>query len=85
MFVIACAAQHNHFKITHTSVPRNRSLKVAAGIAASFIALAGAILFLAAMKTISLAVAKLMLVALLGLYVGFGILIAVYRLIGKLK
>jgi len=29
--------------------------------------------------------AKLMLVALLGMYVGFGFLIAVYRLIGKLK
>lgn len=66
-------------------MPRSRSLKIAAGIAASFIALVGVILFLSAIGMISFAVAKLMLVALLGLYVGFGILIAVYRLIGKLK
>jgi len=66
-------------------VPRNRSLKVAAGIAASFIGLVGAILFLLAVRMISFEVAKLMLVALLGLYVGLGILVAVYRFIGKLK
>jgi hypothetical protein len=66
-------------------MPRNRTLKVVAGISASFIALVGTIIFLSGMKIISVAVAKLMLVALLGMYVGFGILIAVYRLIGKLK
>jgi len=55
------------------------------GIAASFIGLAGAIIFLAETKIISFEMAKLMLVALLGMYVGFGILIAIYRLIGKLK
>ena len=66
-------------------MPRNRTLKVLAGIAASFIALVGTIIFLSQMKIISFEVAKLMLVALLGMYVGFGILIAVYRLIGKLK
>jgi len=42
------------------------------------------IIFLLEMKIISFEVAKLMLVALLGMYVGFGILIAVYRLIAKL-
>jgi hypothetical protein len=66
-------------------MPRNRTLKVLAGIAASFIALVGTVIFLSQMKIISFEVAKLMLVALLGMYVGFGILIAVYRLIGKLK
>jgi hypothetical protein len=66
-------------------MPRNRTLKIVAGISASFIALVGTIIFLSGMKIISVAVAKLMLVALLGMYVGFGILIAVYRLIGKLK
>ena len=66
-------------------MPRNRSLKVAAGIAASCIGLVGAILFLSAVRMISFEVAKLMLVALLGLYVGLGILVAVYRFIGKLK
>ena len=66
-------------------MPRNRTLKVVAGIAASFTGLVGMIIFLSEMKIISFEVAKLMLVALLGMYVGFGILIAVYRLIGKLK
>ena len=66
-------------------MPRNRTLKVVAGIAASFAGLVGMIIFLSEMKIISIEMAKLMLVALLGMYVGFGILIAVYRLIGKLK
>ena len=65
-------------------MPRNRTLKVVAGIAASFIGLVAMIIFLLEMKIISFEVAKLMLVALLGMYVGFGILIAVYRLIAKL-
>jgi hypothetical protein len=57
---------------------------VVAGIAASFAGLAGTIVFLSEAKIISFELALLMLVALLGLYVGFGILIAVYRLISKL-
>ena len=66
-------------------MPRNRTLKVVAGIVISFTGLAGTIIFLAAAKIISLGVAMLMLVALVGMYVGFGILIAVYRLISKLE
>ncbi len=66
-------------------MPRNRTLKVVAGIVISFTALAGTIIFLSAAKIISLGVAILMLVALVGMYVGFGILIAVYRLISKLE
>ncbi len=66
-------------------MPRSRTLIVAAGIAASFIGLAGTIIFLSRTEIISVVLAKLMLVALLGMYVGFGFLIAVYRLIGKLK
>ena len=66
-------------------MPRNRTRKAVVGIAASFIGLAGTIIFLSEMTIISFEMAKLMLVALLGMYVGFGILIAVYRLIGKLK
>lgn len=57
---------------------------VAAGIAASFIGLAGTIIYLSVAKIISSGMAILMLVALVGMYVGFGILIAVYRLISKL-
>ena len=66
-------------------MPKNRTLKVVAGIAASFTGLVGAIIFLLETKIISIEMAILMLVALLAMYLGFGILIAVYRLIGKLK
>ena len=65
-------------------MPRNRTLKVVAGIAASFTGLVGVIIFLSEAKIISFEMAMLMLVALLGMYVGFGVLIAVYRLVGKL-
>jgi hypothetical protein len=66
-------------------MPKNRTLKIVAGVAASFIGLAGTIIFLLAANTISSGMAILMLVALAGMYVGFGILIAVYRLISKLE
>jgi hypothetical protein len=66
-------------------MPRNTTLKVVAGIVVSFTGLAGTIILLLVTKIISFAMAMLMLVALLGLYIGFGILIAVYRLIGKLE
>ena len=66
-------------------MPKNRTLKVVAGIAASFIGLVGTIIFLSEAKIISFEVAMLMLVALLGMYVGFGFLIAVYRFIGTLE
>jgi hypothetical protein len=66
-------------------MPKNRTLKVVAGIAASLIGLVGTIIFLLGTKVISFEMALLMLVALLAMYLGFGILIAVYRLIGKLK
>jgi hypothetical protein len=66
-------------------MPKNRTLKVVAGIAASFTGLVGTIIFLLEKKIISVEMAILMLVALLAMYVGFGILIAVYRLIGKLE
>jgi hypothetical protein len=66
-------------------MPKNRTLKIVAGIVVSFAALAGAIIFLLAAKIVSSGVAILMLVALLGMYIGFGILIAIYRLISKLE
>ena len=66
-------------------MPRNRTLRIVAGIAASFIGLAGTIIFLLAMRIVTFEMAKLMLVALLGIYVGLGVLIAVYRLITKLE
>jgi hypothetical protein len=66
-------------------MPRKRTLKIVAGIAASFIALAGTVVFLSEAKIISFEMANLMLVALFGMYLGFGILIAVYRLVAKMK
>ena len=66
-------------------MPKNRTLKVVAGIGASFTGLVGTIIFLLEKKIISFEMAILMFVALLGMYVGFGILIAVYRLMGKLE
>ena len=66
-------------------MPRKRTLKIVAGIAASFIALAGMIVFLSEAKIISFEMANLMLVALFGMYLGFGILIAVYRLVAKME
>ena len=63
---------------------KNRTIKVVAGIAASFTGLVGTIIFLSEAKIISFEMAMLMLVALLGMYLGFGFLIAVYRLVGKL-
>jgi len=66
-------------------MPKNRALRVVAGIAASFIGLVGAIIFLLEAKIISFEMAMLMLVGLLAMYVGFGVLVAVYRLIDKLE
>ena len=57
---------------------------IAAAIAGSFVALAATIIVLSVAAVISQTVAKLMLVALLGLYFGFGFLIAVYQLLRKL-
>ena len=61
-----------------------RTALIAAAIAGSFVALAATIILLSVAAVISQTVAKLMLVALLGLYFGFGFLIAVYQLLRKL-
>jgi hypothetical protein len=63
---------------------RRRTLKVVAAIVVSFAALAGTVIILLKMNIIGFTVAKLMLVTLLGMYVGFGALIAAYVLISKL-
>lgn len=65
-------------------MPGHRTLKVVAAIVVSFAGLAGTIIILWQTNIISLTVAKLMLATLLGMYVGFGALIAAYRLISKL-
>lgn len=66
-------------------MPRSRTLRVVAAIVVSFAALAGTIIVLLKMKIIGFTVAMLMLVTLLGMYVGFGALIAAYLLISKLE
>ena len=66
-------------------MPKRKTLKVVAGIAASFAGLVGAIIYLSEAKIIGFEMAMLMLVALLGMYVGFGVLVAVYRLVSKLE
>jgi hypothetical protein len=66
-------------------MPRNRTLKVVAGIVISFTGLVGTIILLSETKIISFEMALLMFVALLGMYIGFGILIVVYRIVDKLE
>ena len=66
-------------------MPSSRTRIAIFASVAAFIGLAGTIIYLAATKIIDPVLAKLMLVALLGLYVGFGVLIAAYRLLRKLE
>jgi flagellar motor component MotA len=58
---------------------------IAVGVFGSLVALIGLIVFLAASDRVTLEMAKLMLAALLGMYVGFGFLILVYLLIRKME
>ncbi len=58
-------------------------VKVAVGVVVSFVALVAAIIYMSAANIVTFEMAKLMLVALLGMYVGFGFLIAVYLVIRK--
>jgi hypothetical protein len=66
-------------------MPRKRTLIAVAAVVVSFTGLAGTIIILSEAKIISFPIAMLMLVALLGMYIGFGVLFAFYRLVGKLK
>jgi hypothetical protein len=61
-----------------------KTLLSVAGVIASFTAFAATVAYLAAAKIVSVEAALLMLVALFGLYVGFGFLIAVYRFVARL-
>ncbi|HKS57417.1 MAG TPA: hypothetical protein VJS12_19125 [Steroidobacteraceae bacterium] len=62
-----------------------RKLKIAAAISLSFIGIVVLIMALLVEAVITFPLAMLMLVALLGLYFGFGVLIALYRFTGRLK
>jgi hypothetical protein len=64
---------------------KNRTSKLLVGIVASFMGLGAVIIFMLATKIVSVQMGILMLVASVGLHLGFGILLAVYRLLGKLE
>jgi hypothetical protein len=66
-------------------MPGNRSLKVIAAVAASFTILVLLVLGLASARVISFPLALLTCIALVGLYVGFGILVLVARMVSKLR
>lgn len=66
-------------------MPDKKTLKVAAAVSVSFTVFAATIILLSAKRVISFQMALLMLVALVGLYFGFGILIALYRFVATLK
>jgi hypothetical protein len=58
---------------------------VAAAISLSFTGIVVLIMTLLVKAVITFQLALLMLVALLGLYFGFGVLIVLYRFVGRLK
>ncbi len=58
--------------------------KIAAAVIISFVGLVVLIVHNTTAGHLPMAIGRLMVVALFGLYVGFGALIAVYRLIAKL-
>jgi hypothetical protein len=62
-----------------------RSLLPLAVASASFVGFVIAIFILAARHIVTVQMALLMFVGLVGLYVGFGALILVYRFVAKLK
>jgi hypothetical protein len=66
-------------------MPASKTSTIAVGMVASFTALACTIIFLMITRTVDGPIGILMLVALVGLHLGFGILIAVYRLVDKLE
>ena len=64
---------------------KRKTLAVVLGIVVVFLGLVALIVVMLANQFVTFQMATLMLVALLGLYVGFGILIAIYRLVIKLE
>ena len=64
---------------------KNGTPQLVVGIVVSFMGLAGVIIFLLATKIVSVQIGILMLVMSVGMHLGFGILIAVYRVVDKLE
>jgi hypothetical protein len=63
----------------------NSGLKIAGLFSASFTTFAIIVLVLMFRRVVTFQMAMLMLVALVGLHFGFGVLIFLYRLTGRLK
>ncbi len=64
---------------------KRKTVAVVLGVVVVFLGLVALIVVMLANQLVTFQMATLMLVALLGLYVGFGILIAIYRLVIKLE
>jgi len=62
-----------------------KKLKIAAAVSLSFTGIVVVVMALLAEGVITFQMALLMLVALLGLYFGFGVLIFLYRFVDRLK
>ena len=62
-----------------------RKLFVALVVVTSFVLVAFGVLYLEFLGVVTPAMSILMLIALLGFYLGFGVLIGVYRLVAKLQ
>ena len=66
-------------------MPGKGKLIIVAGVVLSFSGFVGMIVFLWMNQMVTPQMATLMLIALFGLYFGFGVLVAVYRLVCKLN
>ena len=66
-------------------MPDTKKWRIAAAVSLSFTGIVVLIMALLVKRVITFQMAMLMLVALLGLYFGFGVLIALYRFTGRLK
>ena len=64
---------------------KSRTVQLAVAIMFSLCAIIGLIVYLVRARLVTFEMGLLMLVALLGLYIGFGVLILVYRLVCKLE
>ena len=64
---------------------KGKGALIAAGVGASFVVILAVVGWLAAREVLTPQMAVLMGIATFGLYVGFGILIGVFRLINRLE
>jgi protein-S-isoprenylcysteine O-methyltransferase Ste14 len=69
---------------THEPINKTKKLFIIAAVMSSFILLGIMIVFLARSAIITVTLAILMLVGLIGIYVGFGILIAAHVMVRNL-